>query len=212
MAATTLALGVNMLAFIPMFGLSMAVGVLVGQRLTSGEPDLARRTVRSGLSIGIFYSLCFAVAYGFFPDRVLSVYSIGSDPERFQAMRPIVTPILWFVAAYCIFDAIQIVFVGALKGAGDTRYVLLGSILSGVVTVDHRQSRRRSDRRWVVLVVGSDHCLGDLVSNSLLASIPARWLARQTRHRTGTALSLQGSQRRFGNTAIAICFLVDHSL
>ncbi len=135
MAATTLALNVNLLAFIPMFGLGMAVGVVVGQRLAEGKPETARRSVRSGLWIGVAYSSCFAVAYGVFPDQVLGIYAMGNDPARFAEMRPIVQPILWFIAVYCVFDAIQIVFVGALKGAGDTTYVLAGNILSGAVIV-----------------------------------------------------------------------------
>ncbi|MDZ4849236.1 MAG: MATE family efflux transporter [Pirellulaceae bacterium] len=135
MAATTLGLNVNLIAFIPMFGLGMAVGVLVGQRLTAKEPEIARRSVRSGLCIGGFYSGCFAVAYGIFPDWVLAIYSFGGDPDRFADLRPDVLPILWFIAAYCVFDAFQIVFVGALKGAGDTNYVLIVNVLSGVITV-----------------------------------------------------------------------------
>ncbi len=135
MAATTLALGVNMIAFIPMLGLGMSVGVLVGQRLTERRIDVAQRSVRSGLWIAIVYSGLFAVLYGVFPDTVLSVYSIGTDPARYAEMRPIVLPILWFIALYCIFDAIQIIFVGALKGAGDTSYVLFGNVISGFVTI-----------------------------------------------------------------------------
>lgn len=134
-AATTLALGVNMIAFIPMLGLGMSVGVLVGRRLTQGKTDVAQRSVRSALWIAVVYSSFFAIMYGIFPDLVLSVYSGGTDPERYAEMRPIVIPILWFIALYCIFDAIQIVFVGALKGAGDVTYVLLGNIVSGVVVI-----------------------------------------------------------------------------
>jgi MATE family multidrug resistance protein len=135
MAATTLALNVNLLAFIPMFGLGMAVGVVVGQRLAEGKPQTAQRSVRSGLWIAVAYSSCFAIAYGIFPDQILAIYGIGNDPVRFAEMRPIVKPILWFIAVYCVFDAIQIVFVGALKGAGDTTYVLIGNVISGVVIV-----------------------------------------------------------------------------
>ncbi len=36
---------------------------------------------------------------------------------------------------YCIFDAIQIVFVGALKGAGDTAFVLFGNLICGITCV-----------------------------------------------------------------------------
>lgn len=135
MAATTLALGVNMIAFIPMYGLGQAVGVLVGQRLTSQHADLAKRSVRSGLMIGIAYSSLFALAYGLIPHQVLNVYAWGTEPARFEEMRPIVIPLLWFIAAYCIFDAIQIIFVAALKGAGDTSYILWGNVLCGSVSV-----------------------------------------------------------------------------
>jgi len=135
MAATTLALGVNMLAFIPMTGLGLSIGVLVGQYLTSGKLELAKRSVRSGLLIAITYSTFFAILYGVFPREVLSVYSIGTESYRFDEMKDIVVPILWFIAVYCIFDGIQIVFVGALKGAGDTSFVLIGHILSGFVTI-----------------------------------------------------------------------------
>jgi len=135
MAATTLALGVNMLAFIPMMGLGIAIGVLVGQSLTSGRLDLAKRTVRSGLVISMTYSGLFAILYGVFPEQVIAVYSVGTESIRFDEMKDIVIPILWFIAAYCIFDGIQIVFVGALKGAGDTSFVLIGHILSGFLTI-----------------------------------------------------------------------------
>ncbi|MFN9917718.1 MAG: MATE family efflux transporter, partial [Pirellulaceae bacterium] len=94
MAATTLALGVNMIAFIPMYGLGQAVGVLVGQRLTSHHADLAKRSVRSGLMIGIAYSSLFALAYGLIPHQVLNVYAWGTEPARFEEMRPIVVPLL----------------------------------------------------------------------------------------------------------------------
>jgi MATE family multidrug resistance protein len=135
MEATTLALNVNLLAFIPMIGLGQAVGVLVGQRLTSGRSELARQSVRSGLTISLAYSMLFVIAYGLFPNYVLSIYAIGTEPQRFQLMRPIVLPLLWFIAAYCIFDAVQIVFVGALKGAGDTAFVLLGNLICGFTCV-----------------------------------------------------------------------------
>jgi len=135
MAATTLALGVNMLAFIPMMGLGIAIGVLVGQYLTSGRLELAKRTVRSGLIISMTYSGIFAVLYGIFPEQVIAVYSFGTEANRFDEMKDIVIPILWFIAAYCIFDGIQIVFVGALKGAGDTSFVLIGHFLSGFLTI-----------------------------------------------------------------------------
>lgn len=134
-AATTLALNVNLLAFIPLVGLGIAIGVLVGKYLVQEQVEKAKRMVVSGLLIGIAYSLIFVIVYGFFPEWVMTIYSLGSDPERFEKMRPVLKPLLYFIACYCVFDAFQMVFVGALKGAGDTRFVLGGHLFAGSATL-----------------------------------------------------------------------------
>lgn len=134
-AATTLALNVNLLAFIPLVGLGTAIGVLVGKYLVQEQVEKAKRMVFSGLLIGIAYSLIFVILYGFFPEWVMTIYSFDSDPERFEKMRPVLKPLLYFIAYYCVFDAFQMVFVGALKGAGDTRFVLGGHLFAGSATL-----------------------------------------------------------------------------
>ena len=133
--ATTLALGVNLIAFIPLVGLGTATGVLVAKYLVKEQVEVAKRMVVSGLLIGIAYSMIFVILYGGFPDWIMTVYAIDTDPERFEQMRPMLRPLLHFIAGYCVFDAFQTVFVGALKGAGDTRFVLGGHIVAGATTV-----------------------------------------------------------------------------
>jgi multidrug resistance protein, MATE family len=133
--ATTLALGVNLIAFIPLVGLGTATGVLVAKYLVREQIETARRMVFSGLLIGIAYSMVFVILYGGFPDSIMMVYALDTDPKRFEAMRPMLRPLLYFIAGYCVFDAFQTVFVGALKGAGDTRFVLGGHIVAGATTV-----------------------------------------------------------------------------
>ncbi len=134
-AATTLALGVNVLAFIPLIGLGMAVGVVVGKYLVQNQIRTVERMVRMGLLIGLTYSAVFVVLYGGFPDWAISVYALGTDPGRFEEMRPTLRPLLYFIAGYCVFDAVQIIFAGVLKGAGDTMTVLLGHLIAGIGTV-----------------------------------------------------------------------------
>ena len=134
-AATTLALGVNILAFVPMMGLSQALGVLVGQHLTEGKVELAVRTVRTCLLISAIYTTGFALVYWFFPDQVLAIYSMTAKVEQFSMIEPLVKPLLVFIAIYCILDGFQIVFVGAIKGAGDTFYVLMGTMLTSAAAI-----------------------------------------------------------------------------
>ncbi len=135
MAATTLALGLNVLAFVPMMGLGIGVGVLVGQRLTENRIDLAERTVTCASVLAGCYTGIFAILLGLFPDFMVAIYSWGTDAERFEQMRPMLVPLLRIIALYCVIDGFQIVYVGAIKGAGDTWFVLLATtVLSfGVV-------------------------------------------------------------------------------
>ncbi len=140
MAATTLALGLNVLGFVPMIGLGIGVGVLVGQHLTEGRIDLARRTVWCAVAVSGVYTATFATLIGCFPELMMSVYSLGVDAERFDRMRPLLAPLLQIIAIYCILDGLQTVFVGAIKGAGDTWFVLvatatisLAAVTSGLV-------------------------------------------------------------------------------
>ncbi len=64
------ALGLNVLAFVPMIGLGIGVGVLVGQHVASKRIDLARRTVWNALTMSILYTSGFAVALGLFPSQM----------------------------------------------------------------------------------------------------------------------------------------------
>lgn len=128
MAATTLALGLNVLAFVPMIGLGIGLSVLVGQRLTEGRVDLARRSVLCAMVITCIYTGFFAISLGFFPDAMIAVYAWGTPGERFEEMRPMLLPLLRIIALYCILDGFQVVFVGAIKGAGDTWFVLIATV------------------------------------------------------------------------------------
>jgi multidrug resistance protein, MATE family len=56
-------------------------------------------------------------------------HAAGVSPQEFAALRSLTVVLLRFVAAYCMFDAMNIVFVGALKGAGDTRFILRTTLL-----------------------------------------------------------------------------------
>lgn len=134
-AATTLALGVNVLVFVPMIGLGIGVGVLVGQRLTEGSIALAKRTVACAVGITVLYTATFAGGLLLFPDLAVSIYAWGTPEERFQEVRPLLMPLLKIIALYCILDGLQIVFVGAIKGAGDTLFVLLATIGVSVAVV-----------------------------------------------------------------------------
>lgn len=135
LAATTLALNVNSVAFMPMIGVSIAVTTIVGQQLTRGEPDLASRATWTALVLGGVYSGVFALSYLLCPRLFLMGHAAGADPETFPQIQQQTVVLLRFVAAYCLFDTLQVVFVGALKGAGDTLFVLANTVVLSTALV-----------------------------------------------------------------------------
>jgi len=129
MAATTLAFNVNLLAFVPMMGLGIALSTIVGQQLGRNHPELATRATWTSLWMAMAYMGTMAAIYVLFPDVLLMGHAAGTSPEQFETLRATTIILLRFVAAYCLFDALNVVFVSALKGAGDTRFILMASLL-----------------------------------------------------------------------------------
>lgn len=128
LAATTIAFNINSLAFMPMIGLGIAVSTLVGQRLGQNRPDLAERSAFSASLVSMTYMGALALGYAVWPDLFLSPFASGADTGAFAEVRNTATVLLRFVAVYCLFDAMYFAFSSALKGAGDTRFVLLVSL------------------------------------------------------------------------------------
>ena len=125
MAATTLAFNVNNLAFVPMLGLGIALSAIVGRQLGHNNPALAARATWTALCMALLYMGTMAAIYVLFPDVLLWGHAAGTSRERFLQLRTTTVILLRFVAAYCLFDALNIVFVSALKGAGDTRFIFI---------------------------------------------------------------------------------------
>lgn len=124
LAATNIALNINNLAFMPMIGFGMAVSVLVGQHLGKDRPDLAQRSVYSSFHLTFLYMASVAAAYIFVPNIFIDPFASQADPASFLAIRKTTLVLLRFVAIYSLFDALNIVFASAIKGAGDTRFVM----------------------------------------------------------------------------------------
>ena len=135
MVATTLAFNVNSVAFVPMLGLGIAITTLVGQQLGRNRPDMAARATWTSLWMALVYMGTMALLYVLVPDLFLMGHASGAAPEQFAQLRNVTIVLLRFVAAYCLFDACLIVFVNAIKGAGDTRFVLITSLIMAPLPV-----------------------------------------------------------------------------
>ena len=136
LVATNIAFNINTLAFMPMMGFGIAVSVLVGQYLGKNRPDLAERSVYSSFHLTFLYMASVAAAYVLVPSIFVDPFASRADPASFTAIRKITVVLLRFVAVYSLFDALNVVFASAIKGAGDTRFVMfMIAVVSSVVLV-----------------------------------------------------------------------------
>lgn len=123
LGATTLAIRFNMVAFLPMMGLGQAVCILVGQRLGADRPEVAERTVYTGVKWAFGYMCLVAATYILLPGVLVAQFEPESDADKFEAIAKIVPGLLLCVAVYSLADAVNLTFAFALRGAGDTRFV-----------------------------------------------------------------------------------------
>jgi MATE family multidrug resistance protein len=126
LAATNIVFSLDVLAFLPMVGLSIGVGTLVGQSIGARTPENARYATGSALHLSILYMGVLAGLFLLLPETLISIFSTNElmPPGDFERIVEIGTVLLRFVAVYTMLDAACLVFVGALKGAGDVHFVM----------------------------------------------------------------------------------------
>lgn len=129
LAATSIAFNLNTIVFLPAVGLGYGVSTLVARYLGMHRPTLADRAIKSGLVISQMYMLVCSAAYVLVPGFLLAPYAVGADPATFGEVSRIATVLLRFVAFYSIFDMVNIVCAGGLKGAGDTRFPMTATVV-----------------------------------------------------------------------------------
>ncbi len=129
LSATSLAFNLNSLIFIPMLGLGTAVTALVGHRIGESRPELAVRTTWLAAGLAMMYVSVFGAVYWFAPYAVLRPYGLAGN----EALRELVVFLLKLMAVFSFFDALNVVFSSAIRGAGDTRFAMLFSFSLGVV-------------------------------------------------------------------------------
>jgi MATE family multidrug resistance protein len=132
LAATNIAFNINTLAFMPMIGCGIAISVLVGKYLGGEKPEFAHTAAYSGFHLTFAYMVSIAAAYVLVPDLFVAPFAHHADPAGFGEIYHLSVILLRFVAVYSIFDTMNIIFCSAIKGAGDTRYVMFMTVILSV--------------------------------------------------------------------------------
>ena len=130
LAATNIAFNINTLAFMPMMGMAIAVSVMVGHNLGNRDPQRAEYSTWSAAHICFGYMIVISLGYVLVPGLFLRPFGMKSDPQDFEQIYAYGVVLLRFVALYSIFDTFNLIFASAIKGAGDTRFVMKAIVIA----------------------------------------------------------------------------------
>jgi len=100
----------------PIVGIATALTAAVGKAIGAGRKDLAIRQTRLCLKIGLAYMGFVGVCFFFLRDLLMAFWS--QDPDVIATG----SQILILAALYQVFHARRIIYIGALRGAGDTMW------------------------------------------------------------------------------------------
>lgn len=138
LAASNIVFSLDHLAFLPMVGFHMGTVVLVGQAIGAQRPSDAAEATTSTLHLTWLWvglvGLLFVAAPGWLMDLFRTR---GYSVADYAGIRDMGVVLLRFVAIYVVFDGTGLVYSAALKGAGDTSFVMkMVAVLSlGVMVV-----------------------------------------------------------------------------
>jgi len=135
LAATNLAFSINGLIFIPLLGFGTAIQTLVGHHMGALKIHAAQQTTGNAVRLSILWTGGTALLLIFFPELCLRPCFVFADPSASQGadietLARTASTLLQFVAVYSVFDAFAVVFSSALRGAGDTVFPMIITLLS----------------------------------------------------------------------------------
>ncbi len=119
-----IALNCAALSFMVPLGISSAAAVRVGQQLGRKDPEGARRAGWSAIILGAGFMTCSGLVFVSIPSWIARLFSPDPDVIRTGAR------LLLVAAAFQLFDGLQTVATGALRGSGDTKTPMLANFVA----------------------------------------------------------------------------------
>lgn len=128
--ATTIMFNWDMVSFIPLIGIETSVTSLVGRYMGAGRPQVAHRAALSGIKTGIIYSIIILILFVFIPKTLVLMFQPSMSGQMFTDAIPIAVSMIRIAAFYVLVEAVMAALIGALRGAGDTHFTMMVSVIA----------------------------------------------------------------------------------
>jgi putative MATE family efflux protein len=122
-AAHQVGLSIESLSFLPGYGFAIAAATMVGQSIGAGKYTRAKLENWEANRLATFIMSAMGVVFFFFPYVLLRAFT--SD----EAVIDLGTVFLKIVALLQVPLALTMVLAGSLRGAGDTRFIMIATMV-----------------------------------------------------------------------------------
>jgi MATE family multidrug resistance protein len=123
-ASHQIALNIAALSFMVPLGVSSAGAVRVGHAIGARDPDRAAAAGWTAILIGLAFMATAASTFFAAPGVLIGFFTSN------EAVLSVATSLLFVAAVFQLFDGLQIVATGVLRGVGDTRTPMVTNLAS----------------------------------------------------------------------------------
>src|SRR6185369_645417 len=114
----------------PTYGISVAITAMVGKSLGAGKPEEAAARAWLGLRVAVVYMTLCGLCFVLFRRDLIDLFIEPSTrPEERAELLKLGAGFLIATAAFQFFDGVAMSLSGALRGAGDTRWPGVATIV-----------------------------------------------------------------------------------
>lgn len=127
LAGHEITISIASLTYMVPLGISAAAAVLVGRAIGEGDGERARREASAALACGVGFMAISAIVLSLFPGPLGRLFT--PDPE----VLAITGALIPLAGLFQLFDGVQGVSSGILRGAGDTHVAMYINVLAYAV-------------------------------------------------------------------------------
>ena len=118
------------LSFMPTVGISVAMTAMVGKCIGMKRIDLAVQRTWLGLGVAVTYMCFCGLCFVLFRKHLVTMFiDATTPPDQAEQIIKLGSQFLIATAAFQFFDGVAMSLSGSLKGAGDTRFPSIMTVL-----------------------------------------------------------------------------------
>ncbi|MDR0956342.1 MAG: MATE family efflux transporter [Endomicrobium sp.] len=135
LTASNIVATIGHIFIMPIVGFGTTISIMVGNYLGKNQLSFAQRSVKSSIHVVYTYIIIVVLILILFPNQLIYPFSGQAKIILVEQIKPMIVNLLMILAVYLVFDAGNIIFASAIKGAGDTMFVMKRLLIFSIFLV-----------------------------------------------------------------------------